>query len=1209
MKMFGKLTSLFLFLCLAQISLAETKPISPTDKNGRTLNLDFEDGTLRDWKTTGNAFAKQPVEGDTVAKRRSDMRSQHLGNFWIGTYENGGDDLTGTLTSVPFKITQPYCAFLVAGGSKAGTRVELYDVGIKKPFFQISGEDSENLRPIVVELKGHVGREMYIRVVDSETGGWGHINFDDFKFYEEPPTLPNAIDLNNRSAVPAADEILYAGLSPEDAAAKMTLPPGFKATLFAGEPDVKQPIAFAFDDRGRIWIAEAYTYPNRIGTAPAGNSSEPNAAQLKDIFGGKDRIICFEDSDGDGKFDKRTVVVEHLNLVSGIEIGFGGIYVGAAPYLMYFKIQDGDEPKAVGNPQILLDGWAYQDTHETLNTFTWGPDGWLYGCQGVFTHSNVGKPGAPKSERTTINAGVWRYHPTKHIFELFSEGTSNPWGIDFDEHGQAIVEACVIPHLFHMMQGGRSTRQAGPHIEPFTYDDIKTIADHVHYAGNKGPHAGNGRSASMGGGHAHAGLLIYQGNNWPEQYHGKLFMNNIHGARINMDIPEREGSGFVAHHGKDFINFNDVWSQVVNLQTGPDGAVYMIDWYDKNQCHSNDEKHDDRSNGRIFKISYGDTKVAKFDLQKLSDEELVKLLASKNNWQARHAQRILQERFAKLNSPHDPALENKLDVFFGQNQSASTRLRILWAKHVTEGFYFQKNFNAYLQMNKKDSDEYLRAWGIQLGLEELNTPAKDLEKRAEAFKTQFFDELSRLAREDKSPVVRLYLASALQRIPVSDRWEIAEALYSHSEDAGDRNLPLMYWYGAEPLAAQNPKRALQMAEATKLPNLLNFTVRRVAALGTSDAMHNIVESLIRGSSSAHQQLEILNGLSVALKGQRSVTMPLGWSDIEKNLSDSPNAEIRALVQSLSLTFGSPNALASLKKTLMDKKADVSARRTALESLLNAKDKELAPLLLNLLDDADLRGQALRGLAAYDDSQTPQKIIADYNTFDSGEKRDALNTLASRAAFAKPLLAAVGAGKISRKDLSADLIRQLGSFKDPEVAKELEKVWGAVRQSSADKKEQIEKYKRVYWAGGSQPGDASRGRLVFSKTCQQCHTLFDTGGKVGPDLTGSNRGDLDYILQNMVDPNSVIPNDYRASTLETKDDRVITGIVKAQDEKSVTLITPNETVTVPRNEIASLRQNDLSMMPEGLLDPLSDQEVRDLIYYLSRPGQVPLPAGQ
>ncbi len=992
--------------------------------------------------------------------------------------------------------------------------------------------------------------------------------------------------------LPPIEAMKFAGLPPEQAAKEMTLPPGFKATLFAGEPDVKQPIAFAIDDRGRLWVAEAYTYPIR---AKEGE--------------GKDRIICFEDTDGDGKFNKRTIVAENLNLVSGLEIGFGGIFVGAAPYLLFLPIENWDEPKA-GKPQILLDGFAYQDTHETLNTFTWGPDGWLYGCHGVFTQSNVGKPGAPDSERTRINAGVWRYHPTKKIFELFAEGTSNPWGIDFDEHGQCFIEACVIPHLFHMIQGGRFTRQAGSHFNPYTYDDIKTIADHVHYAGDKGPHAGNARSGAVGGGHAHAGLMIYQGDNWPTDYRGKIFMNNIHGARINMDAPERAGSGFVAHHGADLINFNDKWSQIINLQSGPDGAVYMIDWYDKNECHSNDPNQHDRSNGRIFKISFDETKFQKVDLQKLRDPELVKLLESKNNWQARHAQRILQERFGNLGPNSTLAmdrhlLEDTLYKLVMSQHSTPQKLRAIWTMHCTEGFWGLKDPWEFLRDDEEHSNEYVRAWAIQLGLEELTTPPAGLNvEREKREKKDFLHGLTRLAREDKSPVVRLYLASAMQRLPIEDRWEVVEALCSHAEDANDHNLPLMVWYAAEPLPTKDVGRALLLAENAKLPNILNFMVRRTAALNTPEAFDAITKTLLRVSDEK-RRLDILNGLSTALKGQRNVPMPKGWDEVEKKLGDISNAEIRSLVQSLSLTFGSSRALVSLKQTLMDKSADVASRKTALDSLLAVKDSELPSLLQKLLSDATMQGSALRSLASFDNPKTPDAVLSIYGSLSEAHKRDAINTLASRAAYAKPLLAAVDAKQISSKELTADLVRQLRNLKNADVDALLTKVWGVARESTADKQKEVERYKQVYFAGGSTPGDALRGRIIFAKTCAQCHTLFGVGGKIGPDLTGSNRGDLDYIFQNIVDPNAVIPNDYRASTIEMKDDRILTGIVKEQNEKSVTVTTANETLTLQRSEITSVQQSQLSMMPEGLLTALADQEVRDLIYYLRQPAQAQL----
>ena len=374
------------------------------------------------------------------------------------------------------------------------------------------------------------------------------------------------------------------------------------------------------------------------------------------------------------------------------------------------------------------------------------------------------------------------------------------------------------------------------------------------------------------------------------------------------------------------------------------------------------------------------------------------------------------------------------------------------------------------------------------------------------------------------------------------------------------------------------------------------------------ALAGLVEILL-STDDPQVQLDLLKGLSEAARGRRQLPMPARWGEVETKLGQSANPEVQALTQLLSLTFGSSQALQGLKAKATDPAAPAPLRRTALEALLGARDASLPPMLVDLLRDPALRPMALRGLAAYDFPGAAPAILPIYPELNRAEKKDALNTLASRVPYAKALLEAVGKHAIAANEISPDVLRQLRNLKNPEISGLLEKVWGVARESGADKKKEIERYKTLYWAGGSQPGEASRGRLVFSRLCQQCHTLFDTGGKVGPDLTGSNRADLEYILQNMVDPNAVIPNEYRSSTLETKDERVLTGIVKKQDDKTVTIVTVNENLVLPMSEVKSLQQSDISMMPEGLLAQLSDQEIRDLIYYLSRPGQVPLPASQ
>jgi len=370
-----------------------------------------------------------------------------------------------------------------------------------------------------------------------------------------------------------------------------------------------------------------------------------------------------------------------------------------------------------------------------------------------------------------------------------------------------------------------------------------------------------------------------------------------------------------------------------------------------------------------------------------------------------------------------------------------------------------------------------------------------------------------------------------------------------------------------------------------------------------DALPALVQVLAQ-TDDPQFQFDVLKGMSDGLKGRRGVKMPAGWEALSGKLGKSPNQQVRELAQSLSLTFGSASALASLRQTLMDLKAAPAARKGALESLLQTKDPALASSLQELLNDSAVRSPVLRGLANYDEPKIPSSILAVYPSLSAGEKKDALNTLASRAAFAKSLLAAIGAKTVPARDLTADVIRQLRNFKDKGINEQVEKLWGVARESEADKLAEIGKYKAMLQAKG--PGNVAQGRAIFSRICQQCHTLFDTGGKVGPDITGSNRGDLDYVLQNVIDPNAVIPNDYRTSTLETSDDRVITGIVTKKEDNAVTIVVPGEEIVVPRNEIKSLTQGEVSMMPEGLLEAMTDDEVRDLVAYLKSPAQVPLP---
>ncbi len=813
----------FAFLLLVSVAISSAADAIPaTGADGRVLNLGFEDGTLRDWTATAEAFDKQPVKGEIDQKRPfgKGKAANRKGEFWIGGYEILRDEPKGTLTSVAFKVGQPWGSFLIGGGLLPGTHVEIVTKDDGKAIHTARGVNDERMARSVVDLRKLQGREIFVRIVDDETVGWGHVNFDDFVFHAEDPKFP-AEQLAQKPGAKddpslKPDTIEFAGLPAEKAAQVATVPAGYELKVFAAEPDIINPIAFCMDDRARVWVVEGMTYPQRAKT-------EPGAPEW---LGGKDRILVFEDTDGDGKADKRTVFMEGLNLVSGIEVGFGGVFVGAAPNLIFIPVENWDDPKP-GKVEVLLNGWGGNDTHETLNTFKWGPDGWLYGCHGVFTHSTVGKPGAADKDRVKINAGVWRYQPQRKEFEVFAHGTSNPWGIDWNADGDLFAEACVIPHLFHIIQGARYQRQAGQHFDPHTYDDIKTIADHRHFLGAT-PHSGNNRSDAAGGGHAHAGLCIPQHPSWPDGIRGNVLMNNIHGARINMDVLERtknpdgrDGGGYVAHHGADFINFHDKASQIVDIREGPDGTLWMIDWYDLNQCHRAQREVHDYTTGRIFRLGRKGQIVKAVAMDKLEGAGLAKPLVGADEWMSRHALRRIHEGKPADDFPIAVTKEILVRRLNGPEnfnaEAGAVMMRSIWvSSHMIAPDDNDPSIDSLAEMVKTSPPQFAATV--------LSTTLRKFK-----ISPELLGAVSKLVREiPHSPIVRLALASACQRLTVEQRKPIVLALLAHEEDKDDHNLPLMYWYAAEPIVAADPAWAAEALGACKIPKVSEFIARRLS---------------------------------------------------------------------------------------------------------------------------------------------------------------------------------------------------------------------------------------------------------------------------------------------------------------------------------------------------------------------------------------------
>ena len=560
-------------------------------------------------------------------------------------------------------------------------------------------------------------------------------------------------------------------LKPDEAIAKMTIPDGFEVKAFVAEPDIGEAIAFCFDFRGRLWTLENYNYQTR-------------KAHSVDK---RNRIQIFEDVDGDGVFDKKKTFTDNLTFSSGFAVGMGGVYIGMPPELIFIPDANGDDIPD-GPPEVLLDGWGIQDRHETLNSFIWGPDGWLYGCHGVFTQSRVGRPGDKDEDRQFIDGGIWRFHPQSKEFEIFAEGLSNPWGFDFNDMGQGFATCCVIPHLFHVVQGGVYHKQSKQNVNLFVYDNIKTIRDHTHKS-------------------AHGGARFYLADVFPEKYRDQLFMCNIHEHAVLIDYMVPKGSSFIGKHGDDFLPTNDLAWVGFSVDTGPDGGIYILDWHDQNIC-GNEIKF--ANSARVYRIMPKGVKGPKpFDLEKLSDIELAEMQAHSNDWYVRQSRAILQHRtiLGKLNKS---SVHAKLQSMQSNAKTVGKQLRALWALHVTDGIT-QENALSLLD----DTEQYIRAWTIQLLAEDKNLSGVLRSKFAE------------MAKSEKSPVVRLYLASALQRMPYDQRWNILESLSKYSEDKEDNNIPRMLWLALEPMVVEHPQKALQLAASSALPRLQEFTPRRL----------------------------------------------------------------------------------------------------------------------------------------------------------------------------------------------------------------------------------------------------------------------------------------------------------------------------------------------------------------------------------------------
>ena len=931
--------------------------------------------------------------------------------------------------------------------------------------------------------------------------------------------------------------------SPIEALHQLSLPEGFEATLFAHEPALRQPIDITLDDRGRLWVIESYAYE-----------------EWEDR--GEDRILILEDTDHDGRHDKRTLFYDQGKHFAGLALGFGGVWVADAPNILFIPDHNNDDIPD-GPPEIVLTGFTKDAKHNMVNGLQWGPDGWLYGRHGVLSWSKVGVPGTPEEDWLDINCGIWRYHPQSKALEHVVRGTTNPWGLDWDEQGELFMSGNVNGHLWHVIPGAFLERMHPTTRTPYVYERLTMSADVPHYAGSgnwkrewKKGTVGRDSANTLGGGHSHCGAMIYLGDQWPDKYRGMMFMANTHGRRVNMDKLTRRGSSFVGTYEGDFMRANQSWFRGVSMMYGPDGAVYLSDWTDDGECHDHDGVH--RTSGRIYKITYNKGKTWQGDLAKASDHELLNYHHHKNAWFGRQARRLLHER--AVAGTLDKETISSLRAWLSAAPKPNTRLQALWTLHVIGGL----NTDNLLEASH-DRDEHVRAWAVRL--------ANNSEG---GFDARFIE----MAKQDASSLVRLYLTTA-------DNLHVIISLAERQEDFGDSVMQRMIWYALEPKLTRI-YHASKIEAGKASPWLEGLIARRSFEPDDENSLLQLHFIEMLKTEEVPRLTAILQGYATSYKKQRiKVRFPIDKA-LERLIKAAPQEGLAIAVK----LKHQPTINQLMKAVQKDGKAE------DLQILMAVNSPEVDALCQSILHQGPAASRAiiLPSLPTRNVQGWQDRLFTHWNELTPQEKPLAIDALISHKDTTTRVVQALADGHFQRTDISASQAQKIAAMKNKGLSAMLETHWGSVRQSSKVKQDSIKRYHQLITTTTRSP-DLAQGKALYANSCGACHKLFDQGGKIGPELTGSDRENIDYLLNNIVDPSASVASDYRLSVATGKDGSVITGSIIERNKSSVALRTLTGEARMAKADLQNLTTMKPSLMPEGLLDILTENQVIDLIAYL------------
>ena len=956
-------------------------------------------------------------------------------------------------------------------------------------------------------------------------------------------------------------------LSSADALTKFALPPDLAMDIVAAEPDVRQPVNITFDERGRMWVVQYLQYPFPAGLKVVEYDQYIRAkfdkvpqAPPKHVRG-NDKITIHEDADGDGTFERVKAFVDGLNIATSVLPGDGGVWVMNPPYLLFYPDANRDDVPD-GDPVVHLSGFGLEDTHAVANSLVWGPDGWLYGCQGSTTTARVKVEVNGGSDRTTdfLGQAVWRYHPTAHRFEIFAEGGGNTFGLEFDDVGRAYSGTNHGgPRGLHFVQGGYYVKNWGKHgalTNPYAFG----FFPHMHHA------AKADRLTHT--------FVVYGGGLLPDRFNGKIIGPNSLLGLMEVSRLEANGSTFNTVDEAVMLKSADGWFRPVDVKTGPDGALYVADFYEGRITHVDPRDTWDRSNGRIYRIRPKDAKPGHKppDLRDLPTAELLALLSHENRWHRWTALRMLSDR---RDGEALPLLRERLAS--GDGQGA---LEALWVLHASGGL---DEATALRSLDHRDP--FVRLWIVRL-----------LGDFPETLTSPQAAKIVTLAERETHPEVRSQLASTARRLPAAYALPVLLPMLRNEADDKDPHIPILLWWALErqiESQADEVLAAMARPQAWAQPivrtTIMSRLARRLASDPNSANQSRLVRLLASAPGAAERDV-LLAGVDKAFAGRKVGELS---PELTRAIAESGNVE-------LALRSGDPAAHERVLRYLEQDDEATQAQRVAYIQLLGQVGRpDATSALLKCAQEASshsVRRAALAALGAFDDEQIGAALVAMLPRLPAEEevRATAVNTLISRAAWTRALLDAVKTETVAKAAIGTEQLQRIREYEDESVVALADALFGRARATSEQKADELKRVADVIARGS---GSAERGKTIFTARCAACHAMMGEGGKIGPDLTGFERQNTDALLLSIVDPNVFIREEFTQFRVRTKRGQTLVGLITERGPGQITVADAGQKTVVAIEDVKEEQALPTSMMPEDLLAGLGNQELRDLFKYL------------